>query len=195
MSNNEVLANVLAALKRTEAAKSKAKPRTEPYYNESTALWVRDHILRKIESGEKVKVQIEPGRKIETIACMLSQGRKYLFTHLDPDEHWHKVWSCTNVTRERSLSGQYYHFYPKMEINRVLQVVKEVDFYPALTDYLNSLSSAEEGSAVFVRHGLNLSTEDIATIKSMLEPFKEILTYHVDNIRLDIINTPTANDQ
>lgn len=185
----EQLKSILDQLAARNLVKIKAKRKTEPYYKEEHALWFRDNVLVPIKNGKSVTISINPNMKIGTIACLLSQSRKYLFKELDPDGIWFAVWDNT-WTIERN--PRYYKFSPKVSINNALSVVTCVDFYSALSEYLNTLSKFEDGRAVFERTGLNMTDEDVDKINGMLHPYTENLTYFLDRTQLKIINIPTT---
>jgi len=162
-----------------------------PYYNETTATWFRDKVLAKIAEGP-VHVQVSPDRNLATIANMLSQGRKFLFDHMDQDGKWFATWEMTNTSRETVGPSKGYKFAAKLDINKALNVVNPCNFYPELTDYLNNLHLSDAGKAVFERTGLALPLADIERLKAMLESYQEFVTYVVESDKVIVINYPTG---
>lgn len=187
----QLLAALSTFQKNIHPAKSFTSRTREPYFKQDTAEWFREQVLLKIQYGQTVYVRVTPGQNLATIGVLLSQSRKYLFTMLDDDGHWQRVWEMTNTTIDRTIVPHGYKFYPKININIALQIVTPCDFYNDLSSYLISLEGIPAGQAIFERAGLNLPVEDITKLDGMLSQYNEMLTYAVSKERISVINHPS----
>lgn len=182
-----VLAGIQSGeIKPIELPAPKKKLAVMPYYKEEYAEFLKVHIFARLLKGDIVTYRDVQGRSRNTVSCLLSQARKYLFEHMDPSGEYLAIWKKTRVDVDHRGGYTFSRRTIGMGIAESVEKVIKQD----IIKYLSSLTSAEEGRAVFSREGLKLTPEEVVEYQGMLEQYKELLQYAVTEDQIVIINLP-----